>query len=101
MHKRFPRPPKSKDSDAGFLEGTEPSTTVGVEMAATDEPRVHSPSSSSSAVEKQAVRRRTGKERERSDTSAVRDPWKAAQRKAGASSSTFLMEASAAGVPPH
>lgn len=100
MHKRFPRPPKSKESETGLTEGTEPSTMVCVEMAALDQSRMPSPTSSPPAVEKQATRRRTGKERERSDASGVRDPRRAAQRKAGASSA-FLLEASATGASPY
>ena len=103
MHKRFPRPPKTKDPDAVPAEGTEPSKPGDVQMAAVDGSRVSSPVSSPSPTEeKQAARRRTGKERERSDAGGVRDPRKATQRRAGASSSiSSLMEASAAGASPH
>lgn len=101
MHKRFPRPPKTKDPEAGPTEGTEPSITVDIEMAVVDGSHVPSPASSPPVAEKQAARRRTGKERERSDASGVRDPRKTTQRRAGVSSSTSLMEASAADASPY
>ena len=101
MHKRFPRPPKTKDPEVGLTEGTESRAGVNTDVAAVDRSRVSSPVSSPHAAETQVTNRRTGKERERSDASGVRDPRKTTQRRAGASSSTCLMEASAAGASPH
>ncbi|KAH9835012.1 uncharacterized protein C8Q71DRAFT_136792 [Rhodofomes roseus] len=95
MHKRFPRANKAKEQTEG-AEGDAASSESGmdadVQMGEVDAPLLPSPPARLPTAD---VRRRSGKDRQRSNTVGVaRDQRKAAQRKAG----TSLMEASAAGT---